>query len=448
MDLQAHKKWLIFALLAYLSLWFGGYVQREIHLLRGESPADFRDFNVFYTAGLVAQSRDDKRLYSYREIDDPNDPTHRIVVDPQFQGPDAGSTYGQFAMETGSQLQYVYPPFFSLAMAPLTHVSYEKAKIFWSVLLFILACASVFLSARLVTKNYLPLILSGIVVISVMEVMPPFQEFSSSGNISPIILFLCIAGLVLHRRFPAWGALFFSVAVMIKLTPVVIVPLMLVRKQWRWLIAFCCWSVLLLGLSVWQLGWQNHGEFVSKVMPAMSEGVPHFDNHSLLTVPGAISLGRFLRMGEIREGVYPVQPASLFSPRKLIAMLTFCALVFYFWRMNKTGSQLIIEALVLLLWSVIFSPVSLTYNYFIALAPIVFAWVHPATRKAPSRHLIALAASTFMIFGMFQHYAAVLTDSFPVQLAVFLVMPAGVILCMWYLTTLMTAEAHSSPDTQ
>jgi hypothetical protein len=441
MKSRANKKWWVFVLLAFFSLWFGGYVQRENHILNGETSADFRDFNVYYTAGLVARNTEDKRLYSYQEIQDPNDPSKKIVVDPQLQVPDVNSTYGHFAKETGSELQYVYPPFFSLAMVPLTYLPYAKAKIVWHVfIIFLLTCVSIIFTAKLVSKDCLTIALTAMVVITAMEFVPPMQESLQSGNITSIILFLCAAGLLLHKKYPGWGALFFALAVIIKLTPVVVVPLMVVRKQWKWLIAFCYWSVLLWGISIWQLGWQNHQEFLTRVMPAMSQGLPHFENRSLSTVLYVVSTGKFVSFEDARKGAYTPSPIFPFSPITILAILTFGGMLFFFWYVNKTDSQIYIEVFLLLLWSILFSPVALPYNYLLALMPIVFAWIHPSAQRASTFQLMLLSASTFMIYSILPNYAAYLTSSFIIQFAMFLVRPAGAILCMWYLMRLLKSE--------
>ena len=444
MKFQGRRKWLFFLLVTLFSLWFSGYVQREIRIFHPGQATVFFDFNVYYTAGLVARSSSsssaDKRLYSYREVLAPGDPPEKVVVNPQLQPPDPDSTYGRFAEQTGSGGQYLYPPFFSLTAVPLTYLPFEKAKIIWHVFIFLLACASVFIAVKLLYEDYLEVALVGLVIIMTMEFTLPMQDLLFVGNITSIILFLSAAGLYLHKKYPAVGALFFALAMIIKLTPVVFVPLMLLRRQWKWLIAFCCWSVLLWGISLWQLGWQNHVEFFTRVMPAMSGGIPHPDNRSLSTVFQVISTGKFLTEDEIRrdEHLFPPEiPGLLF---KASAGITFLGLLIFFRHNNKTDSQLYTEVLLLLLWSIIFSPVGLRYTYLLAVFPIVFAWLHPLTKNASSLHLSLLSAATFMIFSILPSYGLVMPLSFPVHLILFLMMPVGVILCIWYLITLLKSR--------
>jgi hypothetical protein len=446
MKFQTNRKWLFFLFITLLSLWFSGYVQREIHVFHDRIAIDFFDFKVYYTAGLVARSDTDKRLYSYQEVQDPNDASQKIVVNPQLQPPDPDSTYGYFAKQTGSSGQYLYPPFFSMPMIPLTYLSIEKAKILWHVFIFLLACVSVVVTVKLFYEDYLTVALISGVAILAMEFTHPMQNLRVLGNVSSIIAFLMASGLYLHKKYPHIGALFFALAVIIKLTPLVVVPLMLIRKQWKWLIAFCCWSVLLLGISVWQLGWQNHWEFFAHVMPAMSDGVPISPNRSFSTTFYALGSGKFLSTGEILQGAYlfpSKYPILLF---KLVAVASFCGLLGFFWYNNKTTLQICVEVLLVMLWSIIFSPVSFRHYYLLALPPVVFAWIHPLTKKASTFWLALLSAATFMIFSVLSSYVYAVTDSFPVQLLVFLIMPAGVVLCIIYFMMLLKSKAGIISD--
>jgi hypothetical protein len=196
----------------------------------------------------------------------------------------------------------------------------------------------------------------------------------------------------------------------------------------------------LWGISIWQLGWQNHQEFLTRVMPAMSQGLPHFENRSLSTLLYVVSTGKFVSFEDARKGAYIPSPETPFPPIRILAILTFGGFLFFFWYVNKTDSQIYTEVFLLLLWSILFSPVALAYNYLLALMPLVFAWIHPLAQKTSAFQLMLLSASTFMIFSILPNYAAYLTGSFIVQFTMFLVRPAGVILCMWYLMKLLKSE--------
>jgi len=441
MKFQTHRKWLFFLFITLFSLWFSGYVQRELNSFREVSNRDFYDFYVYYVSGQVAHSDTDRRLYSYKEIPNPNNPSESIVVNPQVQTFNPDSTYGSIAIQMNPGIgQYLYPPFFSMLMIPLSYLSFEKATIVWHILLFLFACASVVITVKLLYEDWLTIVLISGVAIMIMEFTLPMRDLLKVCNVGSLILLLTVTGIWLHKKYPQYGALFFAVAVFIKLTPIIVVPLMIIRRQWKWLGAFCCWSVLLLGISIWQLGWQNHMEFVTRVMPAMSDGIPSGDNRSLSTAFYGISAGKFLSLEEIVAGEYifpPKIPTILF---KITAAVSLCALLFFLWRNRRTDSNLYIEILILTLWSIIFAPVSFRHYYLLGLAPVIYAWLHPLTKTASSFRLIILSIASAMIFSVLPNYVMVLTDSFPVQLVMFLVTPLGVILCMWYLMTLLKEQ--------
>lgn len=437
MELKNHRKWLLFLLITLFSLWLGGYIQRELQALRPQSPNGLYDFHVYYISGLIARSGSDKRLYSYQEIQNPNDPSQTIVVNPQLQPFNPNTTFGILVKGKPLGGQYLYPPFFSMLVVPLTYLSGEKAGIFFHIFLFLLIAASIFLTVKLLYEDYLVIALYSSIATILSEFTYPVQNLLNLGNVGAIILFLTIAGIYFHKKYPSFSSFFFALAVMIKLTPIIVIPLMIIRKQWKWLIAFCGWSFLLLGISIWGLGWQNHNEFLTKVLPAMSAGVPFSGNKSLITTFYAVTEWRFLSIEEIRAGEYifpPKLPVALF---KTAATLSFCVLLLYFWRVNKNDSQLSIEILILTLWSLIFTPISFPHYYVLALSPIIFAWLHPGSKTASFTRLIILSAATFMVFSFLPIYAFSKINLFPIQLALFMVMPLGIILCIWYLTTLL-----------
>lgn len=440
--LKTHKRWRLFLLVTLFSVWFSGYIQREVQTFSAKPTADFYDFHVYYIAGQVARSDTDKRLYSYKEIQDPDNPANKIIVNPQLQAYEADTTYGQFAKQVDADVgQYLYAPFFSLAVVPLTYLPYEYARILWHFFIFLLLCGAVCLIVKLFCEDYLTTALVSGIIILITEFTLPMRDLQLVGNIGSLILFLTVAGLYLHKKHPALGALFFALAVIIKLTPIVVVPLMIMRRQWRWLITFCCWSILLWGIGIGYLGWQNHYEFFTRVMPAMSGGVLNQNNRSISTALQAAAAGKFLSFDEIRESgnQFPAKtPVLIF---KILGIVSFGGLLFFCWYINKTDSRVIVEILLITLWSIIFSPVSFRHYYIISLAPIIYVWLHPLTKKASTPWLLTLSFATFVIFSVLPIYASAATNFFPIQLFLFMLMPIGVILFMAYLMTMLKSSA-------
>jgi len=64
-----------------------------------------------------------------------------------------------------------------------------------------------------------------------------------------------------------------ALATIVKLTPLLAIGVFLVRRRWKWLAFYALWMVLLMGIGVWHLGWQNHRLYLSK-LSTLSCGVP------------------------------------------------------------------------------------------------------------------------------------------------------------------------------
>lgn len=318
------KKWLIFLSLTCCILWFGGFVQRDVQFFGGRPAAGPGDLQAYYIAGLVARNPGDRRLYSYRETLDPKNPERKIIVNPQLDFADPNSTFGQTAKSTFSPAsgdttgitQYLYPPFFSILMSPLTHLPYKIAAQIWYLLSFLFVWLSAFLTVKMIGKSALEAIAAASLITLFAEFAFPMQDLLWSGNVGAAILFFCAAGISLRdKNYPGWSALFIALAVFIKLTPVIIIPLMIMRRQWKWLSAFAAWSVLLFAVGVWQLGWENHREFLTKIMPAMSSGMAERNNRSLLSVLQFVELQKVPVIEDIKNGaaVLPNDLSVLFK---------------------------------------------------------------------------------------------------------------------------------------
>lgn len=450
------KRWLIFLGLTCSILWFGGFVQRDVQFFGGRPPAAPGDFQAYYIAGLVARNAGDRRLYSYRETFDPTNPGEKIIVNPQLDFADPNSIFGQTAKaafspasgDTTGITQCLYPPFFSILMSPLTHLPYKIAAQIWYLLSFLFVWLSVFLTVKMVGKSSPAAIASASLITLFAEFAFPMQDLLWSGNVGAAILFLCAAGIFLHNKnYFAWSALFIALAVFIKLTPVIIIPLMIMRRQWRWLSAFAAWSVLLFAVGVWQSGWENHREFLTKIMPAMSAGMAERNNRSLLSITQFVELRKVPTVEDIKNGA-PDLPDDSDALFKAFAALSLLGILYYLRRINKTSSALTVEIYLLLLLSLILSPISWRHGYILALVPLVYIWLHPRTQKGSTVELLLLTAATVGIFSVLPDYALTISDAFPFQLLMVSVMPIGVLISMFLLLKIQRGSSVRAGQNQ
>lgn len=102
---------------------------------------------------------------------------------------------------------------------------------------------------------------------------------------------------------------------------------------------------------------------------------------------------------------------------------------------------MIIEVFVLILWSIVFAPVSFRHYYILSLSAIIFAWLHPQTRENSSvGNLALLTVATVMIYSLLPNYIFAVSNSLTLQLTAFLTMPLGVLLLGRYLLNLLKLE--------
>lgn len=416
-------------------------MQRDVQFFQGRPSAAPGDFQTYYIAGLVARQPDDNRLYSYREISDPNNAGEKIIVNPQLDSANPDSAYGRAAKslstdpnkDSAAVTQYLYPPFFSLLISPLTFLSFKNAVQIWYFLSFLFIGMSVFLTVKMFDKNLLTAILTAGLITFFAEFIFPMQDLLWAGNVGAAILFLYTAAIYLQKNnYPALSALLIAVAVFIKLTPLILIPLMIIRRQWKWLAAFAGWSVLLLAISFWQLGWQNHREFLTKIMPAMSAGIAERNNRTLLSLFQFIELRKIPTIENIgsEDAALRANSTILF---KIPAALALLGTLYYFRRDNKTASQLISEMYALVLLSLIVSPISWRHSYILALAPLIFIWLHPLARKWSTAELALLTAATVGVFSVLPDYGLSVSNSFLFQMLMVSIMPGGVLISLFLL---------------
>jgi hypothetical protein len=179
------------------------------------------DFPGYYAAAVIARRAPESRLY--------------------YPAGDAGvllgsvptdTFWGQIARAVGfdKTLHFNCPPFAALLLEPLGLERWQVSLLTWRVALSAMMLASIYLTLLLAGTDhlFLCLVLNATAVFSFF----PFTETLFQGQIDPIIVLLWVAGIYLFRaEHPVWSALCFAVGTMVKVSPVVVVGLFLLRRQ-------------------------------------------------------------------------------------------------------------------------------------------------------------------------------------------------------------------------
>lgn len=156
--------------------------------------------------------------------------------------------------------QYVYPPQFAVLFAPLGGLSFHLSAVLWLVISVVAYFFGIVSLARMLWGKVRRIHLATLFVIA--AAMTPFAIDAAVGNINSVLFFLVVHGFyqLYHRKRPRVAGILFGIAVLMKVTPVAILLIPVLRKQWRvvfWtaicILAGTLVSVLVLGFGpIWQ----------------------------------------------------------------------------------------------------------------------------------------------------------------------------------------------------
>jgi hypothetical protein len=316
------------------------------------------DFSAYYIAGHVVAENPPGRLYNQVTF-----PDGRIVpLNSASEWKDVARRHG-----VESILPFVYTPFFAVLMRPLAYLSYSAAYGVWTAITVMLTVVSVWLGVRL-SGWRLSVELAVILVVGVFSYHGFFEELLL-GQADSLLLLLLTLGVWLLRREQDWGsALCFAVATMIKITPVIAVPLLVMHRRWKWLAAYGCWMLGLVGFSVWQAGWAAHAQFLHEVVPSVSCGIATIANLSVVGFVQELFLG-----STPKNLLQATLPPLACAVSKTVALVVLCAVMVRFYVYRRTESLELHVVLVILL-SLVISPLTWLHHYVIALLPFFYLW--------------------------------------------------------------------------
>ena len=162
--------------------------------------------------------------------------------------------------------------------------------------------------------------------------------------------------LLKHNR-PMSSGLCFALGTALKISPVVAVPLLALRRQWRWLGAYMAGVAACTGVSIWWLGWKTNLIWLRDIYPCISTGLGNNLNRSFAGLVDVLAAQNISpRLSLPRNGASPpgwvclrrlaALPSDLVSytgagareetPRAWLTN-SFCCPWFTFWRRPSVG---------------------------------------------------------------------------------------------------------------
>jgi hypothetical protein len=382
-----------------LVLFGGGVFGQRVHM----NPLGV-DFSAYYVVGHLVAEHPPGRLYY-----------QAAFPDGRFNVADAASGWHEETLRYGTSdpPPFIYPPFFAVLMRPLGYFSYGVASFVWSALTVLLTFASVWMifwvGGRRISAELAVILLAGL-----FSCAPFFHELKV-GQVASLLLFLFSFGICLLVRGQDWLSAFcFAVATMIKLTPVVVVPLLVIYRKWRWLAAYGCWVLALSAFSIWQAGWAAHEQFWREVFPSLSCGLDTYGNTSIMAFVQELFLGRIPM-----NGIPATLPTGACLVSKVVALGALAIMMLRFYRYRR-DENLVLHLGLLLLVSLVISPIAWIHHYVIALFPFLYLWCR---EKEADRDYLLLATVLAVGTSMTAFPLPLLVHSHTVQLVLAGIVP-------------------------
>lgn len=307
---------------------------------------------------------------------------------------------------------FIYPPFFAALMKPLAHLSFASAFIVWEIITVLLLIGAVLLTFSLAGAHVgrkLALIL-GVGLFSYF----PFRDGLFMGQVSCLIVFLTAAGVwLLSRDRTLLSALSFALATMIKLTPVLALPLLIFHRRWRWLVAYAGWLCAILLFSVSQAGWKVHLQFWNEVIPGISCGSPFYQNSSIVAYVQWLLLGYVPEWGNMPLIVSPFACAM----SRLVAITVYLLMLVRFY-LRRDHGNLARDLIIMSLLGIVISPIGWWHHFTVALLPFLYFWCKMPNRCDPLLLTLFLTIGTNLV-----GFSPLFTNNHAVQLILAAIVP-------------------------
>lgn len=330
----------IFIFLLGLSVFIFLFCRFGLDILRGETDAG--DFGIYYPAlKAVLQGNN---MYGYA---------------------------------TGEGSVFKYPPYFGIIFSPLALLPFAKAAFIWSVInsafFAIGIVAFYFIKFRGINPlNYTIFFLLGFLFIF-RALMPELKL----GNTDLLVLgFFCLFLLFYFQGKTALSALFFTLASFIKLGPLIVLLYFLKRRQFKFILWFVLFTLLLLILLPLLVTFSFKevflmlGDWHKDIFTALPQNIIHLQSLKYLLL-------RYLTNTDIYKINILSLPSQAISIifKTLSIVLVIGALCYNGWTKRNIGNLekevSLIDINLLLILAMIFSPAATYLNYVYMIIPLL-----------------------------------------------------------------------------
>lgn len=381
------NRWYVFACLMILSLALTSSIESSAE--RAFATNDVLspwDFQVFYLGGKVVLQRGATPLYYPPAKGEGYTLLYKYASDT--------SPWGKLALANGfpKALQYTNPPFSAVFMVPFATVPWQWGYLLWQAFAIILTAATIFLTLQIVLSG--SVIAAFALIFAAAYFFFPLRNNLICGQVNVTILFVWALGVyLLHRQKPVASGVCFALGTALKVSPIVAVPFLILRRQWQWLAGYVAGVGAFTGISVWALGWRTNLTWLMGIYPSISSGVGSISNRSLAGLINVlVGPSYFATFYTDTEWAVP-HGLALFE--KVCSLAIGSGFIFWCWRKRKDARGLVNELVLLPLVYVLAAPFSWSYHYVLAVLPLTYLWAK--AREATTGELVALYFGTLAV---------------------------------------------------
>lgn len=300
---------------------------------------------------------------------------------------------------------YLYPPLLADLLAPVSTLPARVAAALWRVFNLGLILASVALISRMVR---VPILSFGFAAFSIAAFsFWPVHEALSDGQIAIVMLALWTIGVAAYfDECVILSASAFALATAFKVTPILLLPVLIIWKDRRWLMYYLAVSLGLFSTMVAINSAQNMAAYAG-VLSAMGSGVPAVSNKSISSLVAWAYYGRTFTMSSV-HGAMASPPRALPIVEKALSGAFYLFCLFLAWRSRHLLGRASRAAMIAVfgLVTACVSPVSWRHGYAVAIIPLAIFWARALRSQPRAFHAVLLALTTFTIGSLFFDLAA------------------------------------------
>ena len=370
--------------LVLASLFFSSLAQRYLGNILAGPNLDFYDY--YFAAQVLHQNR---HASLYAGATDGN---------PQLRSAPPDSPIAQRAQAAGfPDIElYLYPPLLADLLIPLSSLPPHLAATLWRVLNLGLVVASALLLARIVRLPWLSFPVA--TLFAAAFAFWPVHEAISLGQVSLLILALWTLGIFAYLRGSlALSAAAFALCSVLKVTPILIVPLFLIWKERRWLLAYAGTLIALVaGMAAFNGVGSLRASF--RVLTAMGGSVPAMQNKCFGALLAWLHYGRLPSLKDVQP-LLNAPPHGLLLLAKPLALAFYALCLLLVWR-SRAHSDRPQRALAIAVFALVLaaiSPVSWRHGYTVALIPLTMLWAQTLRTSGSLVRPVLLALASITI---------------------------------------------------